>query len=298
MPRALTLTAPDSTARGILLMLLGVLIFTAMDAVVKGLVGKYPVMQVIWARFAVQFVIVLVLLIARRGLADALRTRFPGLHVVRSALQFGTAMLFFISLAYIGLAEAQALTDINPVLITLGAALFLGEKLGPRRLGGVIVAMIGALIVIRPGLSVFTPAALLPIGAAICYAGFALITRRVGAHESPWTSMIYASAFGTIAASLLLIPGWVPIALVDLPLFLLTGLLGTGAQLCIIRSFSMAEASVVAPFAYVGIIFATGWGIVLFDEYPDNWTIFGALVIVSAGLYVWHRETMAARKPA
>jgi drug/metabolite transporter (DMT)-like permease len=286
------------TARGILLMLLATLLFTAMDAVVKGLVRDYPTMQVIWARFFMQFGFVVLILLARRGLSAAVRTRFPGLHLFRAILQFGTVGLFFLSLGHIGLAEAQALADVSPVLITLGAALFLGERLGPRRIFGVVAAMIGALIVIRPGFAVFTPAALLPIGAAICYAGFALITRKVGMQESIWTSMILSAGFGTVVAGLLMVPVWTPIATSDLPLFLLVGVLGTGAQLCIVRSFSVAEASVVAPFAYAGILFAIFWGAVLFGELPDLATLFGALVIVAAGLYVWHRETRAARGAA
>ena len=190
------------------------------------------------------------------------------------------------------------MTDTNPVLITLGAALFLGERLGPRRLLGVFAAMVGAMIIIRPGFGVFTPAALLPIGAAICYTGNALITRFVGSKESAWTSMIYASVFGSTVLGVVQPFTWAPIAVADWPLFCLMGALGTGAQLCLIRSFSMAEASVVAPFAYLGIVFAAIWGAVLYGEYPDVWTVIGALVIIAAGLYVWHRETMAARAAA
>lgn len=298
MTRALVPSLRDPTARAILLMLVGMLMFTAMDAVVKGLVGSYPAMQVVWARFFGQLVMVVTLLAVRGNLTAALRTRFPGLHVARSILQFGVAGLYFLGLRYIGLAEAQALADISPVLITLGAALFLGERLGPRRILGVLAAMTGALIIIRPGMSVFNAAALLPLGAAVCYAAFALITRRVGAHESPWTSMIYGSVFGSVVASALVVPAWVPITAADLPLFVTVGVLGSLAQLCLIRSFSLAEASVVAPFTYVSILFAILWGIVLFGEYPDLPTILGALVIVAAGLYVWHRETRAARKAA
>lgn len=275
-------------------MILAILLFTAMDAAAKGLIQRYPAPQVIWVRFAGQLLIVLLILRGRTG--PMLRSRFPGFHLARSAFQFGATGLFFLSLAHIGLAEATALTDINPVLITLGAALFLGEKLGPRRLAGVIVALVGALIIIRPGAGVLSLWALLPLGAAICYTGNALITRHIGAHEPAWTSMLYASTFGTIAGAVALPFVWVPVALPDLAIFCLVGALGTGAQLCIICSFSIAEASVVAPFAYLGIVFATGWGIVLYDQWPDRWTVVGALVIVTAGLYVWHRETRAARK--
>jgi drug/metabolite transporter (DMT)-like permease len=88
---------------------------------------------------------------------------------------------------------------------------------------------------------------------------------------------------------------WQPVALGDLWLFGLIACLGTAAQLCIIRSFSITEASIVAPFAYLGIVFATFWGAVLYDQWPDRWTVIGALVIVGAGLYVWHRETKVPR---
>ncbi|MBA4325079.1 MAG: EamA/RhaT family transporter [Rhodobacter sp.] len=282
-----------SVTRGVALMVLAIFLFTAMDATAKGLIARYPAPQVIWVRFAGQ--LVLVLLILRHHLGPVLRTRFPVLHVWRSASQFGATTFFFLSLPFVGLAEATAIADINPVLITLGAALFLGERLGPRRIAGVVVALIGALIVIRPGAGVFTWWAILPLLCAISYAISALLTRKIGAQESVWASMVYAALFGTIVAGAALPFVWKPIAPADLWQFGLIACLGTGAQLCIIRSFSITEASVVAPFAYLGIVFATIWGVVLYDDWPDRWTVIGALVIVGAGLYVWHRETRAAR---
>lgn len=286
-------TLPSQITRGVALMILAIFLFTAMDATAKGLVADYPAPQVIWVRFAGQ--LLLVLLILRHHLGPVLRTRFPVLHFWRSASQFGATTFFFLSLPHVGLAEATAIADINPVLITLGAALFLGERLGPRRVAGVVVALIGALIVIRPGAGVFTWWAVLPLLCAISYATSALLTRKIGAQESVWASMVYAALFGTILAGVALPFVWEPIATEDLWKFALIACLGTGAQLCIIRSFSIAEASVVAPFAYLGIVFAAFWGIVLYDHWPDQWTVIGALVIVGAGLYVWHRETKAAR---
>ena len=293
MTKSILMQPTGPTTHAIGLMLAAILLFTVMDAVAKDLLARYPTPQVIWARFAGQ--LVLVVLILRGRVRPLLRTRYPGLHLARCACQFGATGLFFTALGYIGLAEATALTDMSPVLITLGAALFLGERLGPRRLIGVAAAMIGAMIIVRPGFGVFTPAALLPIGAALCNTGNALITRFVGRNESAWTSLIFASVFGTAVLAVVQPLIWVPIARADWLLFCLMGALGTGAQLCLIRSFSMAEASVVAPFAYLGIAFAAFWGAVLFGEYPDQWTIIGALVIIAAGLYVWHRETQAAR---
>ena len=279
--------------KGIGLMVLAIVLFTTMDATAKHLIATYPAPLVIWARFA--GMLVLVLLILNHRVPRMARTRFPMLHFWRSATQFGATGLFFLSLGYIGLAEATAIVDINPVLVTLGAALFLGEKFGLRRAAGVIAALIGAMIIIRPGSDVFSVAAFLPLGAAICYSANVLLTRFLGQQESVWTAMLYASAFGTVAGALALPWVWQPIALQDLPWFVLVGILGTCAQLCIIRAFSITEAAVLAPFGYLGLIFSAFWGVMLFDQYPDGWTIFGALVIASAGLYVWHRETQLAK---
>lgn len=295
--------SPSQVTRGVALMITAILLFSTMDAVAKGLIQRYPAPQVIWTRFFGQFLLVLVILgpgffqPRLPSLGTVLRTRFPVLHFWRSASQLGATSFFFLSLPHIGLAEATAIADTNPVLITLGAALFLGEKLGPRRVAGVVAALIGALIVIRPGAGIFTWWALMPVGCALSYATSALLTRKIGAQESVWASMVYAALFGTIAAGAVLPFVWEPVAAADIWKFVLIGCLGTGAQLCIIRSFSITEAGIVAPFSYLGIIFATFWGAVLFGQWPDHWTVVGALVIVGAGLYVWHRENRATRAP-
>ena len=181
--------------------MLGVAMFSTMDAVAKGLLQSYPTAQVVWARFIGQALLVLVILGPKR-IGPTLRTPYPWLHLARSSFQLATTGLFFLSLGYIGLAEATALADMSPLLITLGAALFLGEKLGPRRMAGVAVAMIGALIIIRPGAGLFTPAALLPLACAVCYAASALLTRLVGQKEGPATSMLHAALFGAVATSI------------------------------------------------------------------------------------------------
>lgn len=281
------------TGRGILLMLVAIFFFTLLDAIAKDLVSRYPVAQVVWARIGVQ--LVLVALILRRRLPATARTAWPALHLARAVTQIGAGAFFFASLAYIGLAEATALADLNPILITLGAALFLGERLGPHRIAGVFAAMIGALVIIRPGADVFTPAALLPLGCAVCYAANGLLTRAVGARESIWTAMLLTSAIGTAIMTVVLPFVWTPIAAADIPRLIAIGALGTTSQLCLVRAFSLAEASAVAPFSYFGIVLATIWGVLFYGEWPDGPTVLGMLVIVAAGLYVWHRETRASQ---
>lgn len=279
---------PSSLRRGILFIALGIFCFTAMDAVAKQLLQTYPTAVVIWARFAGHLLFVALYLRAR--ILPSLKTTMPWWHVARSLTQLGATIFFFASLNYIGLAEATALASISPLLITLGAGLFLGEALGLQRLIGVGVALIGALIVIRPGAEVFSPAALLPLICACCFAANMLLTRLVGTRESPWAAMIYAALAGMILTSLTLPFYWQGIAWADVPLFLVLGFLGAVAQLFIIRAYSVAEASAMAPFGYLDIVFATLWSISVFGEYPDTFTIVGALVIVAAGLYVWRQE--------
>ena len=289
-------TALPATSKGIAFLAIAIFFFTAMDALAKHLVASYPAIEAVWARYVGQLAFVLIYLGPK--LTTAVRTKFPGWHVLRSATQLGTTILFFTSLTYIGLAEATALADLNPVLITLGAGLFLGEKLTRARLVGVGVAMIGALILIRPGMGVFTAAAFLPLACAVCYAANMLLTRLVGAQESPWASMFYAALFGSIITSALLPFYWKPIALADIALFALVGVLGAIAQFFTIRAYSMAEAAVLAPFGYLDMVFAVIWAVVIFKAWPDAFTLIGALVIAMAGLYVWRQERAGATKPS
>ncbi|CUH62421.1 carboxylate/amino acid/amine transporter [Thalassovita gelatinovora] len=283
----------SNTARAILLMIGAIFFFAAMDATAKELSQRVGPLQAVWARYAGQASLVLLIVLPRLGAVA--RTRYPFLQLARSVfLMFGTGFFFF-GIANIGLAEATAIMDTNPVIITLGAALFLGEKIGPRRAFGIAVALIGALIIIRPGSGVFSPYALFPLAAAFSYSAYNIVTRYVGLNEDPWTSLLYTAMFGAIIFSCIIPFYWQPVDLTSALLMIMLAIFGTLSQLLLIRALSIGEAGMLAPFAYVGLLFATLWGMIFFDEYPDFWTVIGALVIVLSGIYVWHRETSSAR---
>ena len=283
----------NTQATGIMLMLAAILGFTVMDATAKHLTQVYHPAQVVWARFIGNLLIFA--LIFRGAMFPLMRTRRPGLQFSRALMQLASVGLFFSSLQVIGLAEATAIMDLNPVLITLGAALFLGEAIGPRRLAGIAVALIGALVIIRPGLGVFQPAALLPLAGAFTYATGALLTRMARA-DSVATSVMWSAVVGSALTSLVVPFFWQPIALGDLWAFALLGVFGTLSQYLLVRAFATAEAGVLAPFGYTGLVWAGLWGWLLFGQLPDLWTVTGAAIIVAAGLYVWSREARAARK--
>jgi drug/metabolite transporter (DMT)-like permease len=279
------------TAQGILLMLGAIFLFAAMDATAKFLMDRYAPMQVVWARYAGMMAVVAVILAPRLG--PLLRTRRLGLQLLRSAFLFSATLTFFTAISQMEIAAATAVMQVHPVIVTLGAALFLREALGPRRLFGIAAALVGALIVIRPGAEIFSWAALLPLLAGVFYASYALTTRFLGRGEPILTSFLYTAIIGTLVASVLTVPVWQSPSLGDAAIFLGLGAVGALGQFMLIRSLTIAEAGAVAPFGYAGVIFATLWGYAAFGEVPDLWTGVGALVIVGAGVYVWHRETRA-----
>ena len=277
-------------------MLAAILLFSSMDATAKLLMDRYAPMQVVWARYAGMMLVVALVLAPRLG--PLLRTRRPGLQLLRSALLFAATFCFFTALGHMPIAAATAVMQVHPVILTLGAALVLREPLGPRRLAGVGAALAGALIVIRPGADVFSWAAIMPLLGGLFYASYALTTRFLGRDEPILTSFLYTAIVGTVAASMLTVPVWTAPTLPDAALFVLIGAIGAGGQFLLIRSLTLAEAGAVAPFGYAGVVYATLWGLVAFGEVPDGWTLAGALVIVGAGVYVWHRETRARRAAA
>ena len=272
----------------IFLMIGAVFCFASMDATAKYLMKEIGPAQTIWARYTVQAVIVIVLILPKINVYG--RTKYPKLQFLRSVALMMASTLFFFAFSRLGLAEASAIFNISPVLITLGAFLFLREQIGLRRVIGILVSLLGALIIIRPGSGVFTIYALLPIGAAIFYSIYSLVTRFVGTDESPWTSLFYSAIFGAFCYSIYIVFHWNPMSANALLLTIIIGFFGTAGHICLIRALTLGEASLVAPFIYTNLLFTTIWGLVLFGDFPDFWTIVGALIIVAAGIYVWARD--------
>ena len=277
----------------ILIMIGAIFCFASMDATAKYLMKEIGPAQTIWARYTVQAILVTVLILPKINIYG--KTKYPKLQFLRSVALMMATTLFFFAFSKLGLAEASAIFNISPVLITLGAFLFLREQIGPRRVIGIVVSLLGALIIIRPGSGVFTVYALLPLGAAIFYSTYSLATRFVGTNESPWTSLFYSAIFGAICYSIYIVFHWSPMSSNALLLTIIIGLFGTAGHICLIRALTLGEASLVAPFIYTNLLFTTIWGLVLFGNFPDFWTIAGALIIVAAGVYVWARDRVVSQ---
>jgi drug/metabolite transporter (DMT)-like permease len=273
------------------MMITAIFCFSLMDVAFKMLAPKIGVPMAVWVRYTGQMICVLILIAPR--LRSVIRTRYPVLQLARSVFLLGATCFFVYGLTRVPLPTAAALISTNPILISLGAALFLKEKLGPRRIAAIAVSMCGALLIIRPGGESFTPDAVFPLLAALSYSGYALLTRHAGAAEDVWTSLFYATLFGAGLLTVSLPVFWVTPDLTDIKILIPMILFGTFGHLLLIRAFTIGEASMLAPFSYAGLIFAGLWGVLFFQEWPDLSTFVGALVITASGLYVWHRETRA-----
>ena len=270
------------------LILLTVFLFSTQDAIAKSLIQIYPPVQVVWARYASQTVVSLLILSPVIG--TVLKTKNIKVQLLRSTFLFGATFCFFSSLRYLQLAEVNAIFQVAPLFVTALSVIILKETVGIRRWAGVIIGMFGALLIIRPGATSFSMALLLPAGAALCYASYLISTKYLSSEESPATNFLYTSLIGVILASILVPSKWTPILPSDLLTFMSFGLLGALGHLLIILAFRMIDASFLAPFTYVQLIFASFWGYYFFAEIPSYFTVIGSVVIVSSGLYVWLRE--------
>ncbi|WP_298261707.1 DMT family transporter [uncultured Litoreibacter sp.] len=279
----------NNVARGIALMIAATLMFTLMDVCAKALSTRVDTVQTLWARYTVQMVVVTLIISPR--LRSTVKTQRLGLQIFRAFALLATTGFFFVGFTKMSLIETTSLMQISPIFIMIGAAIFLGETFGLRRAVAAGVALVGAMIILRPGTAGFNPYALFTLGGTICYSVYALATRYAGRGEDIWTSLFYTGTVATLLLCAMVPFFWQPLELGDLPYMLGVGLMGTAGQLLLIRALSLAPASVLAPFTYVALIFSSVWGVVFFNNFPDGPVYIGALVIVGAGLYVWHRET-------
>lgn len=283
---------------GIAAMIVSVALFSAMDALVKLLAARYPVLQIVFFRSAFGFLPLLWPMVAAGGLRQVMASRRLGLHVFRGVMGTVSLIAFFLSYRYLGLAEAVALFFVSPLIMTALSMPLFGEHVGPRRWVAVAMGFVGVLIMVRPGGTLFMPAALLPVAGAFAYALAAVTIKRLGDTDGPLTIVFYFTLVTTLLSALALPLVWHrPESLVDWLALAMTGVLGGCAQLALTQAFRLAPVSVVAPFEYLSLPWAIGWGWLIWAELPGLSTWLGAAAVVASGLYVLHREAYQARQP-
>lgn len=290
-PAPAAATDADRPLRGIALICMAVLCFVTMNTFIKEL-GRpghdLPVVFLVWGRYF--FHLILIMALFPRRVPTLMKTRRVGIQVVRSVLVLMATACMFTAVQFLPLADVVSISFVAPLIATGLSVLILSERVGPRRWAAVAVGFVGALIIIRPGLGVFHWASVLPLAMASFYALYQILTRIARADADPLNALFYTALVGAVLTSVVVPFAWVWPSPAEWAMLIAAGFFGGVGHFAVIKAYERAEVSVVAPFAYTEIVWATLLGLFVFGDFPDIWTFVGAAIIAGAGLYVLHRE--------
>lgn len=281
---------------GVLLILLSGILLASHDGLSKYLTQLYPVFLVVWARYLAQVVLMLGMFAPRMG-RRVFHTLRPWPQLLRGLSLVSVSIMFISGLRYIPLAEATAVIFLTPLMVTVASAL-LGERVSHSQWLAVGVGLLGVMIIVRPGGALFTPAVLLPFGAAISFTVYQLLTRRLSGTDHPVTSNFLSSLVGFLVMSVLVTFNWRTPSVHDAVLMASLGLMAMSGHLVLTQAFRYASAASLAPFTYGQIVFAGIVGFIAFGHIPDAEAIAGMTVIIASGLCMAYVQSRQASRPA
>jgi drug/metabolite transporter (DMT)-like permease len=277
--------------RGIVLLLLSASLFGAVDGFSKLLADTQSVGQIVWARYVLAIPVLLASLPPSEW-TRTFHTERPWLQIARGITPLTVSAGMVLGVRYLPLAEATAILFAAPFLIAALSMPYLGERIRPASWIGIVVGFIAVLIVARPGFSELSRYTAFPALAAVFYAFLQLITRRLGAlGEKPTTTLAWTLLVGGVASTPLAIANWEPVSPTAWLYMIALGVVFGASQLTLIRAFTYAPAGVLAPFNYFQIVSAVIFGLIVFGDVPDLWTLVGITLIIGAGVYVAKSRT-------
>ena len=274
---------------GVLLLFAGMQVPPFMDGIAKLLASRYPLLEVVWARYFFHLALLSPVVLWRYR-DRALRIAHPRLQLLRGVLMLAATGAFFAAIARIPIADALAIAFVSPVLITALSPWLLGERVGPRRWAAVAVGFAGVLIVLRPGSVPLTTGSLLALATGVAYALYSITTRRLAGSGAPLVTLAHTALVGCVVTSALVFGVWVSPTPADMALMVLMGGLGAVGHFLVIAAYEHAPASLLAPCAYTEIIGAVTVGWLLFGDFPEPWTWAGLCVVAASGVYITLRE--------
>ena len=279
-----------------LLILLSGILLASHDGLSKYLTQLYPVFLVVWARYLAQVVLMLGMFAPRMG-RRVFHTLRPWPQLLRGLSLVSVSIMFISGLRYIPLAEATAVIFLTPLMVTVASAL-LGERVSHSQWLAVGVGLLGVMIIVRPGGALFTPAVLLPFGAAISFTVYQLLTRRLSGTDHPVTSNFLSSLVGFLVMSVLVTFNWRTPSVHDAVLMASLGLMAMSGHLVLTQAFRYASAASLAPFTYGQIVFSGIVGFIAFGHIPDVEAIAGMTVIIASGLCMAYVQSRQASRSA
>lgn len=267
--------------------------FAVMIVLVRHLTEVFDPLEVVFFRSFFGLVAMLPWLVGK-GLV-VLRTQRIWLHALRALVAITAMTMWFTALSLLPLAEATALSFVAPVFTSVLAALVLGEIMRVRRWVATALGFAGALLILRPGVEVVNPAALLALATALVWGTGSIVVKILSRTEAPATVVTW---FGLFVTPMALVPAlfvWETPTLGQLGWLALLGLSGSAGHVCVARSLSVADASLIAPFDYLRLPLVALIAYLVFGEVPDVWVWIGGGVIAASSLYIAHREARAKR---
>ena len=274
--------------KGIGLVVLMTICFSSLDASAKYLTNILPLFVLLWGRYAFNFIFV-ALFFFNSTSADVLHTENLKLQILRSILLVAATLTFWVALMFLPLADCVVILFVSPLLVIILAAPLLGETVDRHRWIAVILGFIGVMVVMRPGFTIFSWVSILPFITAFLYAGVQISTRILGRTDSALTTLLYSSGGGFIICTIGVVFFWVTPSFEQWLLLSWLGFLGALGHYLMIKAYELAPASLLAPFDYTGLIWATLLGYFLFGDLPDAMTILGAVIIITSGLYLTYK---------
>jgi len=288
--KATILPSDRNPMHGIGFVIFMTICFSSLDASAKYLSNELPLWVLLWGRYVFNFFFV-ALFFLRSAPADIIRTKKIKLQILRTILLVASTLTFWLALMFLPLVDCVVILFVSPILVTMLAAPLLGESVGRHRWTAVIIGFVGMMVVMRPGFTIFDWASILPLVTALFYAGVQISTRILGRTDGALTTLLYSSAGGAIITTIGVLFFWVTPSFQQWLLLGWMGFLGALSHYLMIKAYAIAPASLLAPFDYTTIIWATFLGFIMFGDLPDTWTVLGAIIIMSSGLYLIRRES-------
>jgi drug/metabolite transporter (DMT)-like permease len=287
---AAVVTPAENRAAGILWMLATMLGFIALDAIMKYELAFASLVEVTWARFF--FATLFAIIACGRELPRLVQSDSPGVQLARSCFLAITTVLFVAGLRHVPLATATTIMFLSPIFVTILSIPLLGEHVGVRRWAGILAGLAGAVVVIAPwreGTFALGSGVLFLVGASLTNALYQLTTRKLR-NDDPMTSLVFTASVGAAVATVMLPWHFTNPPAFAWVLFAASGAVGLLSHMCLIKALRAAPASVVAPLSYSSLVWATLFGLIIWQDWPEANTWIGAAMIVASGLYIFYRE--------
>ena len=300
--------------RAVSFLVLGIFCISVNDAIFKSLSHEYALHQLVFIRAVVGLIIIIPSILIWQDIT-VLRTKKLSIHALRGFLIVLANLMFFAGLASLPLAEASAVVFVSPVLVTILSHYFLGESIGIWRWVAVIIGLAGMVCVVQPFGVRFDIAYLWPLGAALCYAGFTIVTRFLGKTDSVASLAVYSTGSFLIASILMgFIFGFGSVTNIQNPniefilrewrwpdrsdFFLILAIGGLSAIIAVsmAAAYRLGEASFLAPFEYVNLPLVLLWGFIVFDDFPNVLGVLGIVLIIIGGLVMMFRERIRSKE--